>query len=120
MLQRDNEISLQHFFNTVMIKLGFHGWSLRLRENSTEGYCWKGNRVIDVGLDNSNPEQLLLHEIAHCNTCRFCNQKHTFNFWKVFEDLMRRFLPGVEISEPMRRHQKWASEGIYSLVYESK
>ena len=109
---------LQHFFNNVIIRLSLYGWKLNLRKGSSEGYCWKHSKVIDIGLDNANPKELILHEIAHIGTCRFCNQKHNSDFWKLFEDLMRRFLPGAEISQPMGFHQSYASKDVYGKVYE--
>lgn len=111
-------MDLQHFFNNVMIRLSIYGWKLNLKKGSSEGFCWKHSKTVDIGLDNRNAKELMLHEIAHINTCRFCNQKHNFSFWKTFEDLMRRFLPGVEISKAMRFHQSYVSKGVYGKVYE--
>ena len=110
---------LNHFFRNVLIKLSIHGWELNLIPGSSEGYCWKNKKVIDLGLKNKNPKELLLHEIAHITTCRFCNQKHTPAYWKLFRDYMRRFLPGQEISVSMKNHMLHSSEGIYSLVYKN-
>jgi len=111
-------MNLQHFFNNVMVRLSLYGWKLNLKEGSSEGYCWKHSKIIDIGIENANIKELILHEIAHINTCRFCNQKHNFDFWKCFEDLMRRFLPGVEISQAMKFHRLFASDGYYRIVYE--
>lgn len=111
-------MNLQHFFNNVTVRLGYYDWRLNLKMLSSEGYCWKHSKTIDIGLDNGNPKELILHELAHINTCRFCNQKHNFDFWKCFEDLMRRFLPGVEISQAMRFHQSYVSKGVYGVAYE--
>lgn len=101
-----------------MIRLSHHGWRLNLKPFSSEGYCWLHSKTIDIGLDHPCPKELILHEIAHIGTCRFCNQKHNFDFWKLFEDLMRRFLPGVEISQSMRFHQSYASVGVYRKLSE--
>ena len=112
-----NQKQIQAFFNNVMAKLNHHGWKLRFVENSHEGFCWKQTKVIDLGLNSKNPKQLLLHEIAHIETCRFCNNKHTPGFWKYFKDLMFRFLPNENLSESQRKHMSYSFEGIYSLDY---
>lgn len=108
---------LIHFFNNVLIRLSLYGWQLRLTDSS-EGYCWKGRKIIDIGLNCRYPKELILHEIAHILTCRFCNQKHNFTFWKTFDDLVRRFLPESVGSESFRVHRSFASEGFYGKVYE--
>ena len=109
---------LRHFFNNVLIRLSLYGWQLRL-DNSSEGFCWKSRKIIDVGINYRYPKELILHEIAHVLTCRFCNQKHNFTFWKTFDDLVRRFLPNHVVSEAQVRHRFYATEGFYSRVYES-
>lgn len=87
------------FFNNVMMRLGYYDWTLRIVPDSSEGYCWKGRKIIDIGEGNSNPRQLLIHEISHIGTCRFCNNKHHEFFWRRYRDLMRRFLPGEGIKQ---------------------
>ena len=109
---------LLHFFNNVMISLNIHGWELRLKENSSDGYCWINKKIIDIGLNYENPKELLIHEIAHINTCRFCNNKHTFDFWKTFLDYMNRFLPKEKISKNAYEHMKFAGNGYYRRYYE--
>jgi len=42
-----------------------NGWTVILKNESTEGFCWQREKVIDLGLLNSNPLRLLLHEVAH-------------------------------------------------------
>jgi len=81
-----------------MIRLGYHDWSLRLISNSSEGYCWIKRKIIDLGLSNKCPEELLIHEIAHIDTCRFCNNKHHLEFWRRYKELMRKFLPEYKLS----------------------
>jgi hypothetical protein len=110
---------LIHFFNNVMIKLCIYDWTLNLIEHSSEGYCWKNTKIIDIGLKNENIKELILHEIAHIRTCRFCNQKHNPSFWKTFLDLMRRFLPNEELSNSCKQHMKYSTIGFYSLKYEN-
>lgn len=87
------EKEICHFFKNIICRLGYCGWKLKIVYNSSEGYCWKGRRVIDIGIDNRDCKNLLLHEISHIDTCRFCNNKHHIEFWRRYEDLIRRFLP---------------------------
>lgn len=110
---------LQHFFNNVTIKLRIYNWKIRFIEGSHEGYCWKNKRIIDIGIKNKNIKQLILHEISHINTCRFCNQKHNKSFWKVFDNLMRRFLPNERISESDEYLRSISNGGFYKLCYET-
>ncbi len=109
----------RHFFNNVIIKLGFYNWTIVFVSDSSEGYCNKRNKRISVGLDSKNIKQLILHEIAHINTCRFCNQKHNPAFWKTFELLMQKFLPGEKICESQGVHKSFTSNGFYRLCYQS-
>jgi len=118
MIVVDEDIKkLVHFFNSVLIRLSLYGWQLRLT-NSSEGFCWKQRKIIDIGINYRYPKELILHEIAHILTCRFCNQKHNFIFWKTFDDLVRRFLPNHAVSEAQVRHRSYATKGFYRRVYE--
>lgn len=81
---------LSHFFNNVMIRLSYHGWHLKI-DNSSEGYCWVKQKKITLGIKYKKPKELLLHEIAHINTSRFCNNRHNKSFWKRYEYLMYKF-----------------------------
>ena len=111
---------LQHFFNNITNQSGLYPvWKLRLKEGSREGYCWKRQRIIDLGLENKHTKELILHELAHTHTCRFCNNKHTKDFWNLFRDYMRRFQPGIKVSESMRSHMSFEQEGpFYSIKYD--
>jgi len=109
---------LQHFFNNVTIRLSIYGWRLRFIPDSSEGYCWSSSKIIDLGEKCKEPKELLLHEIAHGMTCRFCNNPHNFDFWKVVDDLIRRFLPGHKYSKSMMIHRSFAGQGIYGIIYE--
>ena len=111
-------MTLKHFFNNVRIRLGHYDWSIRFVYGSDEGYCWKNRKIIDIGLNASNPKQLILHEIAHIDTCRFCNQKHNPAFWKNFRDLMRRFLFNEEICSSELNHMQYMSKGYYKVCYD--
>lgn len=103
---------MQNFFNNVIVYLGYYGWKLNIIKNSKEGFCWHHKKTIDVGENNSNPKRLILHEISHIDTCRFCNNKHSIFFWKKYEDLMRKFLPLIELET-----RYFENSGIYKLCY---
>lgn len=74
------------------------GWEIRLKPNSTEGYCWQRQKTIDLGIANENPLRLLLHEIAHIDNDPHGN-KHNQKWFDDFLGLMRKHMPGIEISE---------------------
>jgi hypothetical protein len=99
-----------HLWGNVRERLNLYDWTLRLQPSSHEGYCWHGRKILDVGLENENAEELLIHEAAHTGTDRFCNCKHTWQFWKTFVDYMYRFMPGVVISESEINHMMWGTE----------
>jgi len=69
-----------------------------------------------LGENVEDKKHLLLHEIAHIFTCRFCNNKHTTEFWKSYDDLRRRFLPGVD-SVSQVEHKKFMGKGFYGVKY---
>ncbi len=104
---------LIQFFKNTMIKLNHHDWKLRF---VNESYCWENRKIIDIGLRVKNKKQMILHEIAHIRTCRFCNQKHNPDFWKYFDDLLKRFL-FEDICKEQLRHKKWSTKGKYGLIY---
>ena len=74
------------------------GWQIRLRPESSEGYCWRKQKIIDLGLKTSNLLRLLLHEIAHINTESVGNQ-HNQKWFNEYLKFMKRYMPGVEIDE---------------------
>lgn len=96
-----------------MIKLNYYEWKLRF---VNESYCWKNRKIIDIGFKVKNKKQMILHEIAHINTCKFCNQKHNLDFWKCFNDLLKRFL-NENICKEQLEHRKWSTNGKYKLIY---
>lgn len=102
---------IHYFFKNVMFALGHYGWELKL-DDSKEGYCWKKAKRIDLGINNSDVKSLLLHEIAHIDTCRFMNNAHWITFWKRYEGLMRKFLPG---NVPQARYNE--DVGYFGLCY---
>lgn len=83
------------------------GWTICLKPERTEGYCWEDKKIIDLGLLNTNPLRLLLHEIAHIGINPFGN-KHTQEWFDEYTALMKRYMPGVDIGE---------SEKIIQRVY---
>ena len=110
---------IPHFFNNVLIRLGIYDWELIIKDNSTEGYCWNYNKTIVIGWKAKEPFSLILHEIAHINTCRFCNNKHNLVFWKTYRDLLRRFLPNYKISESELKWEKSTQDiGYHRRTYE--
>lgn len=110
--------SLQHFFRNVMMCLGHHGWTLRLREGH-EGYCWRNQKRIDVGMNcDGDLRQGILHEIAHIDTAKYCNQSHNPQFWKRAEYLIKRFLK-TGLDENEVAHRRYCSNGVYGLVYKT-
>jgi len=86
-----------------MIRL--NGWKIKLKPNGSDGYCWQKKKTIDLGLKNSNPLRLLLHEIAHIGINPFGN-KHNQKWFNEYLKLMKRYMPKVEISKSDRIIQK--------------
>lgn len=87
------------------------GWKICLKPNRREGYCWQKQKKIDIGLDNSNPLRLLLHEVAHIGINPHGN-KHTQEWFNEYLSLLDKYIPRIGISksdEIIRR--------TYGLVY---
>ncbi len=81
------------------------GWPIRLIPDSSEGYCWKDRKIIDIGLKNDNPLRLLLHEVAHIGINPYSN-KHTQKWFNEYLKLMHKYMPGIEISKSDKIIQK--------------
>jgi len=107
---------LVHFFNNVIVRLAYYGWKIKFTNDS---FCWKNRKLITISRKVKNKKQMILHEIAHIGTCRFCNQKHNYKFWKHFDDLMKRFLPNEIIDVIQLNHRKLATRGKYDLMYKN-
>ena len=102
------------FFNNVMIYLGHHGWSIRF---CNDNYCWISKKRIDIDLSyNGDVRQIILHEIAHIDTAKYCNQKHNPPFWKKLEYLIQKFL-NTSLDEHQIRHKKFMTIGYYNTKY---
>jgi hypothetical protein len=112
-----DEKYLHHFFKNVMLHLNHHGWVLNLKEGH-DSYCWINQKRIDIGMAyEKDLKQIILHEIAHIDTAKYCNQKHNPQFWKHFEYLVRKFLK-TTFDKNQLAH-KWCSnsKGFYGLIY---
>lgn len=103
-----------HFFNNVIIRLGHYGWAIRFCKDN---YCWLGSKRIDVDLSyDGDPRQIILHEIAHIDTAKYCNQKHNPAFWKRLGYLTHKFL-NQDLDENQKRYKLFMSDGFVSLKY---
>jgi hypothetical protein len=110
---------LRNFFKNVMMTLNHHDWSINFR-NGSDSYCWKKNKKINIGLDyDGDIRQIILHEIAHIDTARFCNQKHNFQFWNQMEYFCRKFL-NQKLDKNQQNHKKYMSKGHFGIVYRSE
>ncbi len=87
------------------------GWTIRLTDRS-EGYCWRKDKRIDLGLKNENPLRLLLHEVAHIDIYPQGN-KHNQEWFDEYLALMRKYMPGIDISESDKIIQKTYGLKIY-------
>ena len=107
---------LLSFFKNIMIALGYYDWSIRF---CTDNYCWIGSKIIDIDpAYNGDVRQIILHEIAHIDTARFCNQKHTPDFWKRLTYLTWKFLK-KDLDEHQKRHKEYMTIGLYKICYEN-
>ena len=84
------------------------GWKINLIPNSSEGYCWKKQKIIDLGLEG-NPLSLLLHEVAHIGNNPHGN-KHNQKWFDEYIKLMRKYMPGTRIGKSEKIIQK-----VYNL-----
>jgi len=108
---------IQHLFNNAMMKMNYHGWSLNIKPGH-DSYCWIGSHRIDLGIAYTGDiRQILLHEIAHIGTARFCNQKHNSQFWKHLEDLIWYWLK-QPLDTNQLRHKQSTGDGIYAICYD--
>lgn len=85
------------------------GWTIRLKPNSAEGYCWEKQKIIDLGLEG-NPLSLLLHEVAHIGTTVLHGNQHNQKWFDEYLALMRKYMPGIDIGKSDRIIQK-----VYNL-----
>ena len=87
-------------FDRVISDLGHIGWTMEwYGKDSSEGFCWLESKVINVGPKAKSIKRLILHEIAHIDTCKGKRNKHGGEFWERYEYLMDRYMPRVSLSE---------------------
>ena len=72
-------------------------WSLKFFPNK-EGYCWRGRKLLDIGVCGANPSRLLLHEVAHIKSQPFGNQ-HNQSWFDMYLRLLKTYLPNAPLSE---------------------
>ena len=109
-----NKEKAQSFFENVIVKLGHYDWTINF---CNDYYCWHFYKRIDVSLNyNGDIRQIILHEIAHIDTAKYCNQKHNPQFWKRLEYLTRKFLKD-NLDKHQKKHKEYMSLGYYSLKY---
>lgn len=111
---------VEHFFRNVLICLNIHGWRLRWIRNSSDGCCWRRLKVIDIGEKWMYKKEMVIHEVAHIRTCRFCRGNHTQDFWWEFDRLMRKFLPFDHLSEFTLSYRRIMSKENYSVRWLQK
>ena len=100
-----------------MIELKHYDWKIIF---NNDNYCWIKNKIISINLNyDGDARQIILHEIAHINTAKYCNQKHNLSFWKELEYLTQKFLK-KDLDENQKRHKQWMTIGIYKLCYKNK
>jgi len=111
-----NEKKTQDFFKNVIIRLGYYDWIINF---CNDYYCWHFYKRIDINLNyGGDIRQIILHEIAHIDTAKYCNQKHNPQFWKRLEYLTRKFLKRG-LDKHQKKHKKYMSIGYYSLKYKT-
>jgi len=109
-----NEKLAEHFFKNVMIRLGHHGWTVKF---CNDNYCWIKDKEITIDLKyNGDVRQIILHEIAHISTAKYCNQKHNPAFWKHLSYLTWKFLK-QDLDSNQKRHRQFMSNGYHALCY---
>jgi len=97
----------EEFFYNVIRDFGHQGWRLEwYKDDSSEGYCWLNSKKINIGPASKNIRCLMLHEIAHIDTCLSHGNKHKKEFWQRYDMLLEKYLPGTELSESEKYHRK--------------
>ena len=106
----------EHFFKNVTLALRHHDWSIAWVSGS-DSYCHIIQKECQIGIDYAGDlKQIILHEIAHIDTAKYCNQRHNPQFWKRCDYLVQRFLR-TELDEHQKLHKQWTGKGIYALCY---
>ena len=106
-MKRKEKKENEKFFYGVIKDLSHDEWKLEwYRKDRVEGYCWLNKKIINIGPSAGNIKRLMIHEIAHIDTCISENNKHKKEFWKRYVMLLEKYLPGTEISESEKYHRK--------------
>ena len=72
----DRYIHYEHFFKNTLIALRHHDWSITW-DIGSGSYCYVKQKRIDIGVDyGGDLRQIILHEIAHIDTAKYCNKRH--------------------------------------------
>jgi len=101
----------EEFFYNVIKDLGHQSWKLVwYKDSSVEGYCWRNIKKINIGPASENVKRLMLHEIAHIDTCLGYGNKHKKEFWQKYDMLLKKYLPGTELSESEKYLKKLNEE----------
>ena len=102
------------FFKNITTQLGYYDWTLCF---CNDNYCWINQKRIDVDLNyDGDIRQIILHEIAHIDTAKYCNQKHNPSFWKRLEYLTMKYLKR-DLDKNQKNHKKYMTIGRISLIY---
>jgi len=97
--------------------LGYYDWIINFCNSC---YCWHLHKRIDINLNyGGDIRQIILHEITHIDTAKYCNQKHNSQFWKRLEYLTWKFLK-EDLDKYQKKHREYTSSGYYSLKYKIK
>ena len=109
---------LQHFFKNVIVCLGYYDWKLNF---CRDYYCWINKKRIDININYpGDVRQIILHEIAHIDSARFCNNRHNITFWKRLEYLTQKFLK-AGLDHRQQKHKNYSCNlGFYKLCYDNK
>jgi len=100
------KVENEKFFYKVIEELDYYDWKLEwYKDDSSEGYCCEPLKIIYIGPANENVKRLILHEIAHINTCLNGN-RHRTEFWLKYEKLLEKYLQKVELSDGDKYYKK--------------
>jgi len=108
-----NREEYEKFFYKVIKDLGHDEWKLEwYKDSRVEGYCWPDRKIINIGPSAGNIKRLMIHEIAHIDTCLNKNNKHKKEFWQKYVKLLEKYLPSTKISKSEKYHKKLNTERI--------
>jgi len=110
------------FGKNILHYCGHYDWSFNFIKDSSEGYCWCSSKILDIGLKGTdiNIKSLILHEISHIGTARFCNNKHNRSFWVKRLNLGYKFLKNYFPEWELLLYNLYFKTGFYSIDYLSE